>query len=413
MKTIDAIQQQWALIKDSLNERMRRQWAASESLSLGFGGREAVERATGLASSTIGHGINELRAKQRGETDNLVLDPARSRRPGGGRRSSADRQPELLGALERLISPDARGDPETPLRWVGKSKETLAGELAQQKFKVSPSTVGRLMKRLGYTLQGNAKTLEGRQHPDRDAQFQYINKQIREHQQSGDPATSVDTKKKELVGQYLNRGKEWLPKGQPTKVDCHDFMGELGRASPYGVYDMTDNTGWVSVGISADTSEFAVESLRRWWRQMGQPRYPNAKRLLITADCGGSNGYRVRLWKLELQKLADELNIAITVCHLPPSTSKWNRIEHALFSFISINWRGKPLVDYQTIVRLIGATTTTTGLRVQCALDERTYEKGRSVSNAEMAALNLQPHEFHGEWNYTFGPRQPATVGSS
>jgi len=404
MKTIETIRHEWNLIKDSLSERMRRQWAASEAMALGVGGREIVERATGLASSTLGTGINELRAKARGETDGLVLDPDRSRRPGAGRKPLIEKQPGLLEALDRLISPEAPGDPETALRWVGKSRETLAAELARQDFKVSPTSVGRFLQKLGFTLQGNAKVLEGRQNPDRDAQFRYINAQVQDHQQSGDPATSVETKKKELVENAKNGGKEWPPEGKPTRVDSHDFMRELGRASPDGGYDMTDNTGWVSVGISADTSEFTVESLRRWWHTMGCKHYPNAKRLLITADCGGSNGYRVRLWKFELQNLADELGLLITVCHLPPSTSKWNRIEHALFSFISSNGRGQPLVDYQTIVRLIGATTTTTDLRVERALDDRKYEKGRTVSDAEMAALHIRPHEFHGEWNYTFGP---------
>jgi len=413
MKKLEAIRQQWEQIKDSLTERMRRQWAASEALALGGGGRALVERATGLASSTIGHGINELRAKARGDTEGLVVDPERSRRPGGGRKPLTVKQPELLGALERLVSPESRGDPEMPLRWVAKSKETLAAELVRQGFQVSPMSIRKLLKELGYTLQGNAKVLEGRQNPDRDAQFHYINAQVQAHQAGGDPTISVDTKKKELVGNYKNRGQELRPKGRPEPVDVHDFMGDLGRASPYGVYDMLANLGWVSVGISADTSEFAVESLRRWWRVMGQQRYPTATRLLVTADCGGSNGYRVRLWKLELQKLADELGIAITVCHLPPGTSKWNRIEHALFSFISMNWRGQPLVDHMTILRLIGATTTASGLRVECALDDGKYEKGRKVSDAAMAALNLRPHEFHGEWNYTIAPRLVAIVGSS
>lgn len=413
MKTLGSIRQQWDSLKESLSERMRRQWAASEAIALGPGGRSLVTKATGLASSTVGHGINELRSRAAGETADLVLDPGRSRRPGGGRKALVMKQPELLVALQRLISNEARGDPESALQWVGKSKQSLAAELAAQQFQVSASVVGRLLKKLGYTLQGNAKVLEGRQHPDRDAQFRYINAQIDAHLNTGDPATSVDTKKKELVGRYKNGGKEWLPKGAPTKVDCHDFMGELGRASPYGVYDIHGNVGWVNVGISADTSEFAVESIRRWWYTMGQERYRNAQRLLITADCGGSNGYRVRLWKYELQKLADELCMDITVCHLPPSTSKWNRIEHALFSFISINWRGRPLEDYQTIVRLIGATSTKGGLRVQCALDERTYDKGRTVSDAEMAALNITTHAFHGEWNYTLGHRKTGFDGSS
>ena len=413
MKTIEQLRVQWERISPALNERMRRQWAASEVMALGPGGRELVVAATGLASSTVGHGINELRAMERGDVDVPVLAPDRSRRPGGGRKSLIEKQPQLLDSLESLISPDARGDPESPLRWTAKSKETLSAELKIQGFQASPTSVKMLLGMLGYSLQGNAKVLEGRNHPDRDAQFHYINAQVFEHQAAGAPTTSVDTKKKEIVGNYKNRGKELRPKGEPEKVDVHDFMGELGRVSPYGVYDTLANLGWVSVGVSADTSEFAVESLRRWWHAMGRPRYPDATNLLITADCGGSNGYRVRLWKLELQKLADELGIEITVCHLPPGTSKWNRIEHAMFSSISMNWRGQPLVDYQTIVRLIGATTTKTGLRIRCAIDDNTYEKGRKVTDAEMRSINLCPHEFHGEWNYTIKPRTPELIGSS
>lgn len=413
MKTLTTLRDQWRQIRDSLSERMRRQWAASESLALGAGGQRMVAAATGVARSTIGQGIRELQARASGDTESLVLEPSRSRRAGGGRKPLTETQPELLGALERLISPEARGDPESPLRWTAKSKESLAAELESQGFRVSPTSIKVLLTKLGYSLQGNAKVLEGRNHPDRDAQFHYINAQLAEHQSAGNPTTSVDTKKKEIVGNYKNRGRELRPKGKPEKVDVHDFMGELGRASPYGVYDILANLGWVSVGISADTSEFAVESLRRWWHRMGKPRYPNAKRLMVTADCGGSNGYRVRLWKLELQLLADELGIEITVCHLPPGTSKWNRIEHALFSFVSMNWRGQPLVDYQTIIRLIGATTTNAGLEVRCALDDRTYQKSRKVTDAQMASLNLHPHDFHGEWNYSIRPRILAAGGSS
>ena len=310
----------------------------------------------------------------------------------------------MLGALEALVEPCTRGDPESTLRWTCKSLRVLAGELVRKGHDVSYRTVGRLLKHLDYSLQGNRKTLEGAQHADRNAQFEYINAQCKKRIKANNPAVSVDTKKKELVGEYKNGGREYRPKGQPEKVDVHDFKGELGRVSPYGVYDMNDNSGWVSVGISADTSEFAVESIQRWWNSMGYERYSDASELFITADCGGSNGYRTRLWKLELQKLADELGIPITVCHFPPGTSKWNKIEHRLFSFITINWRGKPLRTYQTVVKLIAATTTKTGLEVQCELDPSDYEKGRKVSDEEMQTIKLRPHRFHGEWNYTIAP---------
>ena len=413
MKSITAIREQWESIRGDMTERLQRQWAATEALALGVGGRAAVVAATGLAPSTIGHGINEIRSLRAGRTAGLVVAPERSRRPGGGRKSLLVKQPTLLSALDGIISPEARGDPEAPLRWTAKSKEALARELVAQGFQVSPMSVKMLLGKLGYSLQGNAKVLEGRNHPDRDAQFRYINQQVQEHKEAGEPATSVDTKKKEIVGNYKNRGRELRPKGCPEKGDVNDFIGELGRASPYGVYDILANLAWVSVGITADTSEFAVATLRKWWEELGRQRYPQARRLLVTADCHGSNGYRVRLWKVELQKFADDASLEVTVCHLPPGTSKWNRIEHALFSFISQNWRGQPLVDYQTIVRLIGATTTQQGLVVRCALDEHVYERDTTVSDAELAAVNLRAHDFHGEWNYTIAPRPPAVVGSS
>ena len=290
------------------------------------------------------------------------------------------------------------------MRWTCKSLRALAEELARLGHAVSYRTVGRLLKGLDYSLQANRKTLEGTQHADRNAQFEYINRQSKKRIKANNPAISVDTKKKELVGEYKNGGREYRPKGRPEQVDVHDFKGELGRVSPYGVYDMKDNSGWVSVGVSADTSEFAVESIRRWWNSAGYERYSQASELFITADCGGSNGYRTRLWKLELQRLADELGIPITVCHFPPGTSKWNKIEHRLFSFITINWRGKPLRTYQTVVKLIAATTTKTGLEVQCELDPSGYEKGRKVSDDEMQTIKLRPHRFHGEWNYTIDP---------
>ena len=390
MKSEEQIREQYRLIPGSLDERGRREWAASEAMALGYGGIALVHRASGIVPSTIGKGVKELRRRQDGEPE--PEERRRVRRPGGGRPRKTSEDPQLLGALENLVEPCTRGDPESALRWTCKSLRVLAGELARLGHVVSYRTVGRLLKRLDYSLQGNRKTLEGRQHADRNAQFEYINRQSKKRIKANNPAISVDTKKKELVGEYKNGGREYRPKGRPEKVDVHDFKGELGRVSPYGVYDMKDNSGWVSVGISADTSEFAVESIRRWWNSMGYERYRQASELFITADCGGSNGYRTRLWKLELQRLADELGIPITVCHFPPRTSKWNKIEHRLFSFITINWRGKPLRTYQTVVKLIAATTTKTGLEVQCELDPSGYEKGRKVSDDEMQTIKLRPH---------------------
>lgn len=402
MKTEEQIREQYRLLRGSLDERGRREWAASEAMALGHGGIALVHRASGIVPSTIGKGIKELRRRQDGEAS--PEETRRVRRPGGGRPSKTRENPTLLGALEGLMEPCTRGDPESTLRWSCKSLRVLAAELTRKGYDVSYQTVRRLLKRMNYSLQSNSKTLEGTQHADRDAQFKYINAQTTKRIKANNPAVSVDTKKKELVGAYKNGGREYHPKGQPEKVDMHDFKGELGRVSPYGVYDVHDNSGWVSVGISADTSEFAVESIRCWWNSMGYERYSQASELLITADCGGSNGYRTRLWKLELQRLADELGIPITVCHFPPGTSKWNKIEHRLFSFITLNWRGKPLRTYQTVVNLIAGTTTRTGLEVRCELDPSTYEKGRKVSDEEMQSVNLRPHRFHGEWNYTIDP---------
>ena len=403
MKTEEQIREQYRLIRGSLDERGRREWAASEAMALGRGGITRVHRGTGIVPSTIGKGINELRG--RSEEEASTDEKRRVRRPGGGRRRKIEEDPQLLSALEALVEPSTRGDPESALRWTCKSLRVLAGELVRLGHTVSYRTVGRLLKYLDYRLQANRKTLEGGQHADRDAQFEYINAQAKRQFKTDNPAISVDTKKKELVGAYKNGGREYRPKGKPEPVDVHDFKGELGRVSPYGVYDLQDNSGWVSVGLSADTSEFAVETIRRWWYTMGEERYPEADGLFITADCGGSNGYRTRLWKLELQRLADELKLPITVCHFPPGTSKWNKIEHRLFSFITMNWRGKPLHTYQTVVNLISATTTATGLEVQCELDSRSYAKGRKVSDAEMDTIKIRPHRFHGEWNYTIEPR--------
>ncbi len=403
MKTEEQIREQYRLIRGSLDERGRREWAASEAMALGRGGIARVHRGTGIVPSTIGKGINELRG--RSEVEESTKERRRVRRAGGGRRRKIEEDPQLLVALEALVEPSTRGDPESALRWTCKSLRVLAGELVRLGHTVSYRTVGRLLKHMDYRLQANSKTLEGTQHADRDAQFEYINAQTKRQFKADNPAISVDTKKKALVGAYQNGGREYRPKGEPEPVDVHDFKGALGRVSPYGVYDLQDNSGWVSVGLSADTSEFAVETIRRWWYSMGEERYPEADGLFITADCGGSNGYRTRLWKLELQRLADELKLPITVCHFPPGTSKWNKIEHRLFSFITMNWRGKPLHTYQTVVNLIAATTTATGLEVQCELDSRSYAKGRKVSDAEMETVKIRPHRFHGEWNYTIEPR--------
>ena len=402
MKAEPEVRQQFHQLQDSLDERTRREWAASEAIAWGYGGIAMVHRATGIAPSTIGKGIRELKAREKKPAK--PGEARRVRRSGGGRKKKVDEDPNLQADLERLVDPVTRGDPESPLRWTCKSLRRLAAELAALGHKVSYRTVGRLLKSLGYSLQANRKTLEGGKHPDRNAQFEYISEKTKKQLESNNPAISVDTKKKELVGNYKNTGRELRPKGEPEEVQVYDFVGELGRANPYGVYDIGQDAAWMSVGISSDTAEFAVQSIRQWRNALGRDRYPNMRELLITADCGGSNGYRVRLWKLELQNLADELVIPITVCHFPPGTSKWNKIEHRLFSFIAMNWRGKPLVDYQTIVSLISATRTRKGLEVRCELDERYYEKGQKVSDAEMATINIHPHEFHGEWNYTIRP---------
>ena len=397
------IRSRYRRIERSLNERARRLFAASEALSLGRGGIAMVSRATGLARRTIGEGMKELKAIEAGEEPAELA--GRVRRPGGGRKKATDKDPTLLADLKELVESTTRGDPESPLLWTSRSLRNIATSLSAQGHSVGIMTIRRLLKELGYSLQSNRKRLEGKQHPDRNAQFEHINETIRQRQQAGEPTISVDTKKKELVGSYKNAGSELRPKHDPELVEVHDFVDKtVGRATPYGVYDIAHNEGWVSVGISHDTSEFAVQGIRSWWYEMGQPRYPDASSLLITADGGGSNGYRVRLWKLELQKLADELNMPVSVCHLPPGTSKWNKIEHRLFSFITKNWRGKPLVTHQVIVELIASTTTSTGLKVQSCLDERAYAKGRRVTDRQLADLHLVPDHFHGEWNYTIHP---------
>jgi hypothetical protein len=394
-----AIRLRFEALAPVLDERARRRFAAAEAMSAGRGGVSAVTRATGVARSTIGRGLAELRS---GGT----LDTGRVRRPGGGCKPLIETDTSLLNDLRSLVEPDTRGDPQSSLLWTCKSLTKLTRGLREMGHKIGRTLVGELLHKLEYSLQGNRKTLEGSKHPDRDAQFRYINGCVNKALAAGAPAISVDTKKKELVGDFRNAGREWRPKGSPEEVRVHDFViPELGRAAPYGVYDIAANAGWVSVGIDHDTGAFAVNAIRSWWKLMGRERYPGASTLLITADGGGSNGSRVRLWKLELQKLADELGLTITVCHLPPGTSKWNRIEHRLFSFITGNWRGKPLVSHQVIVQLIAATTTKTGLTVRCELDQNTYPAGIKVSDAEIEAVNLIRHDFHGEWNYTISPK--------
>ena len=385
-----------------LNERQRRLHAAIEARLLGHGGVKRVHDATGVARGSILAGLKELEEAVQPVSSRVS---GRVRRAGGGRKKLAQHDPSLLQILERLIEPTTRGDPESPLRWTCKSLMQLARELTASGRPISHVSVGVLLKELGYSLQGNRKTLEGGDHPDRGAQFEYINDKVGAALNAGQPVISVDTKKKELVGQYKNAGKEWHPEGQPEQVKVHDFIDpELGRANPYGVYDLGSNSAWVSVGTDHDTSSFAVATIRRWWQSMGQALYPSAKELTITADGGGSNGSRVRLWKLELQHLADELAMPIRVLHFPPGTSKWNKIEHRLFSYISMNWRGRPLISHEVIVNLIAATTTRKGLKVRAGIDRTVYPTGIKVSDKDFAAIRLIRHEFHGEWNYTVAP---------
>jgi hypothetical protein len=373
--------------------------AATEARAWGRGGISVVGRACGLSRKAIAKGIREIDA-------GIALPPGRVRQSGAGRKKITEHDPYLTGALERLIEPDTRGDPETPLRWTCKSTRNLAAQLTRKRHPVSHMKVAQLLHEQDYSLQSNRKTQEGADHPDRDAQFQYINTQVKRTLAKGAPVVSVDTKKKELVGNYANAGRQWLPKKKPVQVQGHDFPDpDVPRAYPYGVYDIDLNKGFVNVGTDHDTSAFAVASIRGWWRHEGRRLYPGAKDILITADAGGSNGWRRRLWKLELQTLADETGLSITVCHFPPGTSKWNKIEHRLFSFISSNWRGEPLRDYETIVNLISRTVTAKGLTVTCRLDRRKYPTGRKVTDEEMQRMNLECHKFHGEWNYTIRPR--------
>lgn len=399
-RIVQWIENKYQGISDELSERARRRWAAVEAVSLGRGGISVVSAATGLAHSTIRRGILELNT---GATPTT----GRQRREGAGRPSAEFVDPDVKAALERLVEPESLGDPQSPLRWTCKSTRRLAKELTAQGHPVGPTTVRQLLKKAGYSLQANRKTREGISHPDRDAQFRYINGRVKAQQRQAQPAISVDTKKKETLGNLENSGQTWRPKGKPREVDTHDFPDpKKGKAAPYGVYDLRHNEAWVSVGISSDTAEFAVEAIRRWWKRLGRRRHPQAKRLLITADSGGSNGNRNRLWKAELQKLSNKTGLEIEVCHFPPGTSKWNKIEHRLFCHVTQNWRGQPLESIEIVVNLIGSTTTEAGLKVHAELDASTYEKGRKVPDNEFALLNIKPSRFHGEWNYVIRPNQ-------
>ena len=400
------IQQRFRALSPFLDERLRRLVAAAESEAIGYGGVSAVARATGVSRRAITEGIKELSEAKK--THKPPCTSTRIRRVGGGRKRSTEQDRSLLEDLDRLVDPATRGDPESPLRWTCKSVRKLAEELQREGHAVSYQTVADLLHGLNYSLQANQKTLEGKQHEDRNAQFEFINHKAKRYLKQGQPVISVDTKKKELVGDFKNGGREWQVKGEPEAVNVHDFkinQPDKGKVAPYGVYDLGRNEGWVNVGVDHDTSAFAVESIRRWWQMMGHPSYPRAKRLLITADSGGSNGARVRLWKWELQRLADETGLAISVCHFPPGTSKWNKIEHRLFSCISQNWRGKPLTSHEVIINLIAATTSKTGLEVKSALDRKAYPDGIKISDQQMAELRLKRDKFHGDWNYTLSPR--------
>jgi transposase len=395
----EEIKQRYVRIAGELTERTRRLFAANEALSLGWGGVSAVSRATGLSRQVISDGMQELQG-------GIQAEEGRVRRKGGGRKSQVSKDPKLSADLEGLVEPVTRGDPESPVRWTSKSVRKLAKELQGMGHQVSHELVSELLHGLGYSLQANRKTQEGGTHPDRDGQFEHLNAQAAAFLAAGEPVVSVDAKKKELVGDFKNPGREWHPQGTAEQVRVYDFpIKGLGRVTPYGVYDLGRNAGWVNVGIDHDTAAFAVESIRSFWNEVGREQYPQAKRLLISADGGGSNGSRVRLWKWELQQLADETGLAITVCHLPPGTSKWNNTPHRLFAWISQNWRGKPLTSYAVILQLIAATTTEAGLTVQCQLDTKSYPAGRKVSEEEMATLSIQPDSFHGEWTYTILPR--------
>jgi hypothetical protein len=395
---VDQVRRKFACLSAVLDERGRRVWAAVEAEALGYGGQRLVAKATGLSRTTLHRG-----ALESGGALNSLRGGIRN--PGGGRKPLTQTEPDVLAALERLVEPTARGDPENPLRWTCRSTRQLAAALREQGYPISHQTVAALLSGLGYSLQGTQKTKEGSGHPDRDAQFRYIQGCVEAFQQRGQPVVSVDTKKKELIGDFKNGGREWHPKGEPEPVRVYDFIDKaLGKVNPYGVYDPTANVGWVSVGVDHDTAEFAVATLRRWWEKMGRVRYPHATELLVTADGGGSNGSRVRLWKVTLQHLANQTGLRISVCHFPPGTSKWNKIEHRMFSHISMNWRGKPLYSHEVVVNLIAGTTTRTGLKIEAELDANAYPKGIQVTDEELNQVQIQRAEFHGEWNYTILP---------
>lgn len=391
------IKEKYIKLKPFLNERTKRLWAATEAKSLGRGGKVLVSAVTGLSRTTIYRGMRELEQPSKDISNNKI------RAKGGGRKRLTTQSPELLDKLKELVDDTTLGDPESPLLWTCKSTRNLAETLCNQGYQIARQKVSELLSDLGYSLQGNQKTKEGKSHPDRDRQFRYLNKRVKLFQYYNQPVISVDTKKKELVGDYSNKGKEWRPKGKPVKTNTHDFGKD--RINPYGVYDQTANEGWVNVGTDYDTSEFAVESIRRWWSRIGIIRYPDAESLLITADCGGSNGYRVRLWKVELQSLANETGLRISVCHFPPGTSKWNKIEHSMFCHISTNWRGKPLTSHEVVVNLIGNTTTREGLQIHADLDTNSYPKGKKISDKELSNINIRCAHFHGEWNYKLSPK--------
>jgi transposase len=402
---IERLRSKYNALVDDLDERGRRRWAATEAISIGRGGIVAVASATGLSDRTVKNGIAELQSK-------TPLTSSRQRRLGGGRKSLESHQSKLVSAIEALVEPSERGDPQSPLRWTCKSLTNLQTELVSQGFQVGRTKISEVLRSLGYSLQGNRKTREGKDHPDRDAQFRHISARVKAYRHGGRPAVSVDTKKKEVLGNKANVGREYRPKGEPREVDTHDFPDKtLGKAVPYGVYDIAENEAMVSIGVSSDTAEFAVEAIRRWWKELGQERYGRPSRLLITADSGGSNAHRSRLWKLELQQLANETGMKIEVCHYPPGTSKWNKIEHRLFCHITRNWRGVPLETHQVVVNLVGSTKTNEGLEVHCWLDEGQYKTGRKVTDEEMQTIRLKRNSFHGDWNYEIQPHSSSRTG--
>jgi transposase len=407
----NSIKKRFELLAPFLDERLRRLTASAEAESLGYGGVSLVAKATGVSRRAIRVGKKELRDLGAKEKNIAPSKVPSIRKPGGGRKKTVTKDPDLIKDLNFLVNPSTRGDPQSPLRWTCKSVRKLADELQAMGHKASHRMVAELLHEMGYSLQANRKVLEGSDHPDRNAQFEFINDQVQKFLVAGEPAISVDTKKKELVGDFKNGGREWQPKGDPEEVRVHDFkIKELGRVAPYGIYDLGENFGWVGVGTDHDTAEFAVSTIRNWWRSMGTSIYPNAQKLLITADGGGSNGSRLRLWKTELQKFVDEIAIPVTVSHFPPGTSKWNKIEHRLFSFITKNWRGKPLASHEVIVNLIASTTTNSGLRVHAEIDTSEYPMGRKVTDRELALVNIQRNQFHGEWNYTISPSRVDTL---